>query len=149
MTKMFKRIIIGQMALMFAMGFSSCSSQTGSTIEEVCFYDNCIKVEVVQTQKERARGLQFRKSLGKNEGMLFIFPSSHRQSFWMKDTFISLDIIWLNRRKRIVFITPNVLPCETDQCPVYTPATEASYVLEVNAGVTTELGLEVGNQAIF
>ena len=67
----------------------------------------------------------------------------------MKDTLIPLDIIWLDRHKRIVFIIPNVLPCETEKCPVYTPDADAEYVLEVNAGVTAELGLSVGDQAVF
>ena len=67
----------------------------------------------------------------------------------MKDTYIPLDIIWLDSRKRVVFIIPNVLPCETDQCPVYTPDRDAKYVLEVNAGVTAELGIGVGDEAAF
>lgn len=133
----------------FFIFLPACSSQTGGGAEDVCFYDHCIKVEVVRTQEERGRGLQFRKSLGRDEGMLFVFPSSQRQSFWMKDTFIPLDIIWIDRHKRVVFIIPNVLPCETEKCPVYTPDTAANYVLEVNAGVTVELGLRVGDQVSF
>ena len=144
-----KRVIISQMVFVLIVGLSACSPKMGSDTEDVCFYGHCIKAEVARTQEERGRGLQFCKSLGKDEGMLLVFPSSHRQSFWMKDTFISLDIIWMDRHKRIVFIIPNVLPCETEQCPVYTPDTAANYVLEVNAGVTTELGLKVGDQARF
>jgi len=106
-------------------------------------------MEVAQTPEERGRGLQDRKSLGKDEGMLFVFEKSQRQSFWMKDTYILLDIIWMDRNKNIVFLIPNILPCETEQCPVYTPDKDAFYVLEVNAGVSIELGLGVGDQAVF
>jgi uncharacterized membrane protein (UPF0127 family) len=149
MIKMSKRIIIYHVIFILMAAIPACSPPTGGGAREVCFHDQCVQVEVAQTQEERGKGLQFRKSLGKDEGMLFIFPSRHRQSFWMKDTFIPLDIIWMDSRKRVVFIIPNVLPCETEQCPVYTPDTAASYVLEVNAGVTAELGLRVGDQAAF
>lgn len=149
MIRMLKRVIILQMIFVLIVGLSACSSKIGGDKEEVCFYDHCINAEVVRTQEDRGRGLQFRKSLGEDEGMLFVFPASQRQSFWMKDTFIPLDIIWMDRHKRIVFIIPNVFPCETEQCPVYTPDTAAIYVLEVNAGVTTEVGLKVGDQAVF
>lgn len=146
---MLRRVIICPIIFILMVGLSACSSQTVGGTREVCFYDQCIKAEVAQTPGKRGKGLQFRESLGKDEGMLFIFPSSHRQSFWMKDTFIPLDIIWMDIRKRVVFIIPNVLPCETEQCPVYTPDTAANYVLEVNAGITLELGLSVGDQAVF
>ena len=129
--------------------FSACSSQMGKDRRKVCFYDRCVKAELARTQEERGRGLQFRRSLGHDEGMLFVFPSSHPQGFWMKDTLIPLDIIWMDRHKRIVFIAPSVLPCETEPCPVYMPDTAADYVLEVNAGVAAQWGLRPGDQAVF
>ena len=67
----------------------------------------------------------------------------------MKDTFIPLDIIWIDRNKRIVTVVSDVLPCEIEQCPVYAPDNDALYVLEVNAGVAIELGLKGGDQAVF
>ncbi len=145
---MFSRAFIVPLFSFLLIGFLGCSSQAGG-INEVCFYDDCIKVELAQTQAERSRGLQFRKSMGQDEGMLFIFPESRRQSFWMKDTFLSLDIIWMDAGKRIVFMIPNIPPCETEKCPVYTPDSEAKFVLEVNAGVAAELGIGTGDQAVF
>jgi len=67
----------------------------------------------------------------------------------MKDTYIALDIVWIDQNKRIASITPNILPCKTEQCPVYTPNKDALYVLEVNAGVIIEMGLKVGDHATF
>ena len=81
--------------------------------------------------------------------MLFIFSQSKRHVFWMKNTLIALDIIWIDRDKRIVFIMRDVLPCKTEQCPAYTPKENALCVLEVNTGVTIEQGLKVGDQAVF
>ena len=93
------------------------------------------------------RGLQARQYLGKDRGMLFIFQKSKKHSFWMRDIFIALDIVWIDSNKRIVTIMPNITPCETEQCPVYIPSKDALYVLEVNSGVTIELGLKVGDHA--
>ena len=144
-----KYFFVLQVFIILAIGSGGCSSRAGGGIKQVCFYTECVKVEVAATPDERAKGLQYRQSMGRDEGMLFIFPSSAHQSFWMKDTLIPLDIIWFDARKRIVFFLSNVLPCETDQCPVYTPDSNARYVLEVNAGVVAELGLSVGDQAFF
>ena len=93
--------------------------------------------------------MQTRQYLGKDRGMLFIFQESKKHSFWMKDTFIALDLVWIDGDKRIVTIIPNILPCKTEKCPVYSPSKSALYVLEVNAGVTIELGLKVGDHAVF
>jgi len=134
---------------LFAVCFSSCSSPAKDPLDQICFSDGCIQIEVAQTQEERMKGLQARQNLSKNRGMLFIFQESKKHSFWMKDTFIALDIVWIDVNKRIVTIMPNILPCETEKCLVYTPRKKALYVLEVNAGVTIELGLKVGDHAIF
>ena len=73
--------------------FSGCFV---SEQEKVCFQDNCFNVELVATPGERAKGLMFRRSLGYKQGMLFVFEDESIHSFWMKNTFIPLDIIWLN-----------------------------------------------------
>lgn len=95
------------------------------------------------------RGLQFRGSLDSYSGMLFIFPQSRRHSFWMKDTLIPLDMIWMDHGRKIVHIEHDVPPCREDPCPVYTPPQEALYVLEVNAGTAGALGLQLGDEAEF
>lgn len=140
-----------KLLLMVCVGliaFPACSFG-GKKVEEVCFYDQCIQAEVARTAEERGHGLMHREFLDEDAGMLFFFPQSSRQSFWMKNTLIGLDIIWMDKDKKIVFIAPNVLPCETEHCPVYTPDKAAKYVLEVNAGVATDMGLKVGDQAVF
>lgn len=134
-------------ALLSVLG--GCVRSAEETTQQVCFADHCIKAEVARTQEERARGLQLRASLGTDEGMLFVFPSSRLQGFWMKDTLIALDMIWMDEHKRIVTILNNVLPCETEQCPAYLPDRDAQFVLEVNAGVASEMGIKVGDQAVF
>lgn len=85
--------------------------------------------------KSRQVGLSNRKSLGEKDAMLFIFEKKGKYSFWMKDTEIPLDIIYINDTK-IVHIVKNAAPQKgkSGQLPIYTPSTEANYVLEVNGG---------------
>jgi len=144
-----RRLLSACTAILFIVYFSACSLQTKNCSDQICFADGCIHIEIARTPQERAKGLQNRRHLSKDRGMLFIFPKSEKHHFWMKDTFIALDIVWIDESKRIVTIISNILPCETEQCPVYTPSKDALYVLEVNSGVTIELGLKVGDHAIF
>ena len=124
----------------------SCLSQIKAQ-NQICFKDMCIDIELAQTPEEHARGLQGRGFLKNNEGMLFIFSDSQYRSFWMKDTFISLDILWLDEEFRILHIEHKVPPCQSDPCPTYSPPYKARYVLEINAGEAERLGFKLGLQA--
>src|SRR6186997_532155 len=62
-----------------------------------------VEAELAYTDANRARGLMFRESMPSDAGMLFLFPSMDIYNFWMKNTLIPLDILWLNERKEIVF----------------------------------------------
>lgn len=95
---------------------------------------NRIDLEVASTPGTRARGLMFRDTLPRGRGMLFIFPSEEIQGFWMKNTLISLDLLWLDSTGRIVHIERSVPPCEADPCPTYTAPAPARYVLEIAGG---------------
>lgn len=118
-------------------------------IREVCFREHCYRVEVVEEESERARGLQFRDSLEREAGMLFVFPSVGVYPFWMKDTLIPLDIVWLDEEKRVVDMALSVPPCRSQPCPVYRPRGEARYVLEVNAGEMSLLKIQPGDSLEF
>jgi len=133
--------------LLSAAGFSGC--QAAAPRDQVCFDRHCFTVEVVEEEDSRMRGLQFRPRLGKWEGMLFVFPASHPHAFWMKDTLIPLDIIWMDSSRRVVYISPNTPPCTKSPCPIYAPDQSALYVLEINAGTADDLGIETGAQAHF
>lgn len=105
-----------------------------------------LTAEVADTAAEREQGLQNRTSLDDNAGMLFIFEEADTHSFWMKDTPLSLDILFLSSEKEIVFIEKNTTPLSTT---LITPTSPVLYVLEVNAGYVEENGLEVGDAASF
>jgi hypothetical protein len=105
-----------------------------------------IMAELADTVEERARGLMFRPSLEKNRGMLFAFAEPQLWSFWMKNTRIPLDIIWMDQKRRIVHIERRVPICNRtdDGCPQYQPNENAVYVLELAAGSADALKLQRG-----
>jgi len=122
---------------------------SNSNKNQACFSQNCFKIEVVSTPEELSKGLMFRESLEKNSGMLFIFPKEDFHSFWMKNTLIPLDIIWINSDKEIVFIKNNVQPCLEETCEIYSSNEKAKYVLELNAGTAEKIGLGIGEEVEF
>ena len=105
-----------------------------------------VQAEIVDTPETIERGLMFRKSLGPNEGMLFMFEHSGFYPFWMKNTLIPLDIVWIDERWRVVSVAESVPPCRADPCPTYPPAGNARYVVEVAAGFARTHRVARGDQ---
>lgn len=105
-----------------------------------------ILAEVADTTEKRARGLMFRDSLPEDRGMLFTFPEPQHWTFWMKNTRLALDIIWMDRDKKIVHVERNVPGCSRSDegCPQYQPNENALYVLELAAGRADGLKLQRG-----
>lgn len=121
-------------------------AQSSPAAREVVFPNgSSATVEVVSEPATRAQGLMFRSSLSENRGMLFLFPDAGEHSFWMKNTLIPLDIIWLDSGRTIVHIERDVPPCVADPCRSYSPASAAIHVLELAAGQTAARGLRVGD----
>lgn len=118
---------------------------SGTNENKVCFAQECFEVELASSQEEISRGLMFRESLDENSGMLFIFPEEGIYNFWMKNTLISLDMIWINSDKEIVFIKHDALPCPENPCETFGPGEESLYVLELVSGTADKIGLEIGD----
>jgi uncharacterized membrane protein (UPF0127 family) len=104
-----------------------------------------VSLEVADTEPVRERGLMFREHLAPNEGMVFVFPEPGYYPFWMKNTLIPLDMLWLDSQARIVSIARSVPPCKADPCPSYPPEGTASYVIEVVAGFSRQHALKIGD----
>jgi uncharacterized protein len=102
-----------------------------------------LDIEIADDEAERMRGLMDRLDLSEKEGMLFIFPNEEPRSFWMKNTYISLDIIYISASKEIVSIQKYTEPKSTYSIPSEKPA---MYVLEVNAGFTDKFGINPGDK---
>lgn len=99
------------------------------------------RVELATTPSERARGLMYREHLNADDGMLFLFDRMQQQSFWMKNTLIPLDMIFIDERGAIVGIVENAEPLSTTSRSVRAPS---KYVLELNGGTCRKLGIQVG-----
>ena len=129
---------------------SSSQIIANDSIRKVCIDNSCFNVEVVDTPETRRIGLMYRESLDENAGMLFIFEEAKNYPFWMKNTLIPLDIIWINYGMKIVAITDNTQPCPEDgDCNPINPRETALYVLEVNSGKASELGIALGDIVRF
>ena len=103
------------------------------------------KVELARTPDEQAQGLMFRESLAPNAGMLFLFGDASVRPFWMKNTMIPLDIIWLDAGGKVLFVSENTPPCKADPCPSYGPDKPAVNVLELAGGMAKKEGIAVGS----
>jgi uncharacterized protein len=108
-----------------------------------------VHVELAADDENRAQGLMYRDQLRPGTGMLFLFPQEGEYPFWMKNTRIALDMIWIDSNKRIAHIAHDVQPCQIEDCPSYPPHAQARYVLEVSAGVARAHGLKSGDVLRF
>jgi uncharacterized protein len=113
---------------------------------EICYGGNCILAEIAQTPFELENGLMHRKKLDKNKGMFFIFGKEGSYPFWMKNTLIPLDMIWINKNSKVVFVKENAQLCTENYCPQINPEADAKYVLEVNAGVSKNMEMKIGSE---
>lgn len=102
-------------------------------------------VELAENEKTRQNGLMYRRALGDRNGMLFIFPYSAKYNFWMKNTFISLDLLFIAKGGRIVYVHHNAQP---QSLASIVPEEKALAVLEINGGLSRRLGIGVGDVVI-
>ncbi|RSK40603.1 DUF192 domain-containing protein [Mangrovimonas spongiae] len=105
-----------------------------------------LDIEIAKTSYETQTGLMYRSSMKKNRGMLFIFDDVSPRYFYMKNTRIPLDIIYLNENLSIVSIQKNAKPLDESSLPSKVPA---KYVLEVNAGLSDVWQLTEGDKITF
>jgi len=108
-----------------------------------------IFADLAKNEEDRMRGLMFRKTLNEDQGMLFVFVSEGLYSFWMKNMNFAIDILWLDRQRRIVHLEREVPPCEKEPCPSYAPALPAKYVLELKAGSIEKRKLKLYDRIEF
>jgi uncharacterized membrane protein (UPF0127 family) len=110
-----------------------------------------IQAEIADTPQKRAAGLMYRDHLKKDHGMMFFFDQAQEWTFWMKNTLIALDLIWMDDKKRVIHIERNVPICTRtdDSCPQYRPNDGAMYVLEIAAGTVDGLKIEKGSKLQF
>jgi uncharacterized membrane protein (UPF0127 family) len=142
------------MRLMFALfisfvvltGVTACQAQPRVSImvkegREIAFH-----VEIADTPAKREMGLQYRRDLAPDHGMIFLFPAEEQQSFWMKNTPIPLDMIFISAERKIVGIVENTVPFSLDGRSV---SGRSQFVLEINGGLSSRYGFKAGDSVRF
>ncbi|WBL23995.1 DUF192 domain-containing protein [Zunongwangia sp. HRR-M8] len=154
MKKFFNISIIG-----FAIIFTSCKNDEGKTVEteEIEFRKDAelyliktsgdtlktLDIEIANDDYTRATGLMYRESLKENHGMLFIYPSAAPRSFYMKNTYIPLDLVFFNSDSTIVSFQKDAKPLDETSLPSQEPA---QFILEINAGSSERWDLNKGDR---
>ena len=101
-------------------------------------------LEVARTPQQQEQGLMFRESLPERTGMLFPFTEKGVHHFWMKNTMIPLDMIWMDPEGKVIFVSANTPPCKADPCPSYGPDFPAASVLEIAGGNAAKESIVIG-----
>ncbi|EMK04412.1 hypothetical protein LEP1GSC166_2518 [Leptospira kirschneri] len=137
MLKMGIKLPKPKILLIFSIALYVSYNVYSKDVEKITIYvdEHPLLVEVVNTPADRARGLMYRKSMGENEGMLFVFAKPEYLSFWMKNTQIPLSIAYFNSDRRITDIH-DMKPNQTKE--LYHSSEKAMYALEVNQGWFTK-----------
>ncbi|MCU0291905.1 MAG: DUF192 domain-containing protein [Thermoanaerobaculaceae bacterium] len=112
----------------------TCTTPSGATI----------RLELAISDEERQLGLMFRDVVPPDTGMLFLFSTDGIWPFWMKNTQVPLDFIWLDSQGKVAEVRTDVPPCLLDPCPTYVPAATSRAMLEMAAGSALRLGLKPG-----
>jgi hypothetical protein len=133
----------------------SCASKGGAepatspprvVVETAAGARHAVTVELARTDAERARGLMHRAALPDDRGMLFLFDETEEHPFWMKDTLLPLDMIFIDEEGRIVGVVERAAPRTTTARTVGVPS---RFVLEVNGGWTRARGVRTGDRVRF
>jgi uncharacterized membrane protein (UPF0127 family) len=125
---------------------SSCGAEPKVVISTREGRETVFQVEVADTPAKRELGLQYRKELAADRGMIFLFPAPSVQSFWMKNTPLPLDMIFIGSDRKIVGIVEQTVPFSLDSRSV--PAA-SQFVLEINGGLSKRLGIRAGDSVRF
>ena len=136
-----KQISAKFLVIFLLIFLASCAENSDQVLINNGKEDIIINVQIADDNEERMKGLMFIEKLDENGGMLFIFEKEDYQAFWMKNTLIPLDMIFINDELQIVDIK-NAIPCKRDPCAIYTSKQPARYVLEVNGGFAAKNSID-------
>ena len=125
---------------------SACQGQPQVTIISRDGRETAFQVEVADTPAKREMGLQYRRDLAPDRGMIFLFPQEEQLSFWMKNTPIALDMIFISADRKVVGIVENATPFSLDSRSV---SGKSQYVLEINGGLSRRYGFQAGDNVRF
>lgn len=136
--------LLALLALCFTV--TACQAQPKVIIATRQGREITFEVEIADTPAKRELGLQYRRELAADRGMIFLFPHEAEQTFWMKNTPIPLDMIFINSDHRIVGIAEQAVPFSLDPRSV---GRASQFVLEVNGGLSKRYGIQAGDSVRF
>jgi uncharacterized membrane protein (UPF0127 family) len=129
-----------------ALGNDGPVAQSGLPEVQMRLGKQIYQLEKASTPEQEEKGLMYRTRLPRNHGMLFLFQPPHAVSFWMKNTKIPLDIVFLSQGK-VVYVEPNAPPCPGDPCNIYGSGRVVDMVVELPAGTAQRQGIQPGMTA--
>lgn len=138
-----------RLAIVFSLsliGLLACTPQPRVVIATREGKEVAVRVEVADTPAKREMGLQYRNELGDDQGMLFLFPREEVQAFWMKNTPISLDLIFISAQRKVVGIVRRAVPFSLATLSVPSPS---QFVLEIKGGLSQRHGIKIGDGVRF
>src|SRR5688500_226727 len=138
-------LIIGLLIHLIA-SVTACQAEPKVTITTRDGRTVSFVVEIADTPSKREMGLQYRRDLAADRGMIFLFPAESQQSFWMKNTPLPLDMIFINRERKIVGIVEQTVPFSMDPRSVTAPS---QFVLEINGGLAKRHAIKAGDAVRF
>ena len=128
-------------------GFHAAKEEADYAIVPITIGRAALHVLIADTNERRMLGLSHRESLGKTQGMFFVFDEPGTHGIWMKDMKFPIDIIWLDDSLRVIYIKEDVSP---DTFPtVFEPESETSFVLETNAGFVKKNNITLGSELVL
>jgi uncharacterized membrane protein (UPF0127 family) len=133
--------------IVFGLGLSTAAPAADCRPDRVelrgSWGQTSFNVEIADDEAERAQGLMFRESLARGAGMLFVYPKPQRAAFWMKNTLIPLDIIFLDQTGRVIHVQANAIPGDLTPLP---GGDNVFAVLEINGGLAARSGISIGTE---
>lgn len=142
---MLRPIVVALLLISAPLGPASAQELSELWIETAAGPRYRFDVELATTPMQQARGLMYRESMAADAGMLFVFDQPRPASFWMKNTLISLDMLFIAADGRIVNIGERTVPLSTDSVPSDGPVRA---VLEINGGLSAMLGIRPGDKVV-
>ncbi len=138
--------LVGLIGVLVIAGVAFSRHVASRTLATVRFevagkLSTAFKLEVADSEPKRQLGLMYRKSLDANRGMIFVFPAESVQRFWMKDTYLTLDMIFVNNAMDVVGVLENVPPLTLEGRSVDAPS---RYVIELRGGTAQLVGIKKG-----
>jgi uncharacterized protein len=137
-----RKCVVQPCAIVLALLLGCVQGDPAAIVHGAQGASTSVRLEIANTSASRERGLMYRTSLPEDGGMLFVFPEQSQQSFWMKNTLIPLDMLFIDSDGRIVGIHPDAVPLSEAPISVGKPST---YVLEVNGGWAARHGVHPGD----